>query len=399
MNATIQGIIDHMFKDTAVTAETRALHEELLNNCLEHYDDLIARGMSDTEAIDAVVDSLKGMKEVIDEYPKKPGTAEKTEEEKEPEIPAIREDRNEEPMREAKPEQQPAEEKPREYTFSADQVRKLRTELKSSDLKIGLSGDNRIHVHCEDMDQLVCSLDGDVLSVRTMDRTKQSLEEAGRQINSQDFSLKGPLNFLGKTIGSVASSITVSWNIYIDLPGNPLREMDLSAKSGDVEVNAALPEQLTIRTMSGDVRVNFSGRAKAEKADISTMSGDIEFFGSADRIRMSSMSGDVTAEGMFSETELKSTSGEVKLSGEAETIRLHSVSGDVTAKPRNADIRSIEARSTSGDAEIELAPGTDSVHASLSTVSGSASCRVPDSGSGARLQINASSVSGDVIVR
>ena len=95
MNATIQGIIDHMFKDTAVTAETRALHEELLNNCLEHYDDLIARGMSDTEAIDAVVDSLKGMKEVIDEYPKKPGTAEKTEEEKEPEIPAIREDRNE----------------------------------------------------------------------------------------------------------------------------------------------------------------------------------------------------------------------------------------------------------------------------------------------------------------
>ena len=71
MNASIQGIIDHMFKDTVDNAETRALHEELLNNCLEHYDDLISRGMSETEAIDAVVDSLKGMKEVIDEYPKK----------------------------------------------------------------------------------------------------------------------------------------------------------------------------------------------------------------------------------------------------------------------------------------------------------------------------------------
>ena len=71
MNASIQGIIDHMFRDTVDNAETRALHEELLNNCLEHYDDLIARGMSETEAIDAVVDSLKGMKEVIDEYPKK----------------------------------------------------------------------------------------------------------------------------------------------------------------------------------------------------------------------------------------------------------------------------------------------------------------------------------------
>ena len=71
MSASIRGIIDHMFKDTVDNAETRALHEELLNNCLEHYEDLIARGMSETEAIDAVVESLKGMKEVIDEYPKK----------------------------------------------------------------------------------------------------------------------------------------------------------------------------------------------------------------------------------------------------------------------------------------------------------------------------------------
>ena len=71
MNASIQGIIDYMFKNTVDNAETRALHEELLNNCQEHFDDLINRGMSETEAIDAVVDSLKGMKEVIDEYPKK----------------------------------------------------------------------------------------------------------------------------------------------------------------------------------------------------------------------------------------------------------------------------------------------------------------------------------------
>ena len=51
MNASIQAIIDHMFRDTADNAETRALHEELLNNCLEHYDDLIGRGMSETDVI------------------------------------------------------------------------------------------------------------------------------------------------------------------------------------------------------------------------------------------------------------------------------------------------------------------------------------------------------------
>ena len=394
MNATIQGIIDHMFRDTAVTAETRALHEELLNNCLEHYDDLIGRGMSETEAIDAVVDSLKGMKEVIDEYPKKPGIAEKEAAEKKAEIPVT-----EIGQKAEKKEEAPAAEKPAEYVFSPGQVRKLRTALKTCDLKVGLSGDGRIHVRCEDMEQLVCSLDGDVLSVRILDRTKQSIEEAGREMNSQEFSLKGLLNFLGKAIGSAASSITVSWNVYIDLPEVSLREMDLNAKSGDVEVKACLPEFLTVRTMSGDIRVDAHGGAKAGKVQISAMSGEAEFYGNADQIRMSSMSGEVTADGVFRDAELKSTSGDVKLLGEAEIVRLNSVSGDVEVKARNADIRSIEARSTSGDAEIDLAPGADSVHASISTVSGTASCRVPDAGSGARLQITAASVSGDVTVR
>ena len=167
MNATIQGIIDHMFKDTAVTAETRALHEELLNNCLEHYDDLIGRGMSETEAIDAVVDSLKGMKEVIDEYPKKKTAA--AEEEKKQEIPVI----ETAPKAEAKKEEAPPEEKPSEYTFSADDVKKLKTELKNCDLKIGASGDGRIHVRCEDMEQLQCSLDNGVLYVRILDKAKK----------------------------------------------------------------------------------------------------------------------------------------------------------------------------------------------------------------------------------
>ena len=68
MNATICGIVDMLFKDTVDNAETRALREELLNNCLEHYQDLVSRGLSETEAIDAVVESLNGMKEIIDEY-------------------------------------------------------------------------------------------------------------------------------------------------------------------------------------------------------------------------------------------------------------------------------------------------------------------------------------------
>ena len=87
------------------------------------------------------------------------------------------------------------------------------------------------------------------------------------------------------------------------------------------------------------------------------------------------------------------------MNGEAEQIRLNSVSGDAEAELRNTTVRSILARSTSGDVNIFLAPGTDSVHAVMSSVSGSTSCTVADSGAGARLQIQAGSVSGDVKIR
>ena len=397
MNATIQGIIDHMFKDTAVTAETRALHEELLNNCLEHYDDLIGRGMSETEAIDAVVDSLKGMKEVIDEYPKKKTAA--AEEEKKQEIPVI----ETAPKAEAKKEEAPPEEKPSEYTFSADDVKKLKTELKNCDLKIGASGDGRIHVRCEDMEQLQCSLDNGVLNVRILDKAKKSLEEAGReasrQMNSNEFSLKGLMNLLGKAIGSAASSITVSWNVYIDMPAVSLQEMDLNAKSGDISVHSVLPRRLSIHTMSGDAEAVAADGNKADTVTMSAMSGEIDFRGNADQITASSMSGDVEVRGNFRNAELKSTSGDVKFNGEAENVRLNSVSGDAEADLRNTDVRSIQAKSTSGDVEVELASGTNSAHIRTSTVSGSVHCSVPDGGNGAPLQIDAGSVSGDVTIR
>lgn len=392
MNASIQGIIDHMFKDTVDNAETRALHEELLNNCMEHYDDLIGRGMSEIEAIDAVVDSLKGMKEVIDEYPKKP-CANQTEnaDEKRPAVPGT--------STEKTAKEEPKQEKPSEYVYDPATVRRIRTDLKNSDLRIGVSPDDKIHVRCEDMEPLICAMEGSVLSVRIEDKTKQSIAEASREINNSEFTLKGLLNFLGKAIGTAASSITVSWNVYIDLPAAFLEEMDLNAKSGDIDIKSYLPTRLNVHSMSGDIEVRSVGERKTDKAILSTMSGDIEFTGAADVITMSSMSGDVTARGDYRDAELKSTSGDAKLNGTAVNIRLHSVSGDATAEMKGTDVRKIDVRTTSGDADICLAPGTDSIHAMMSTVSGSVSCRVADSGAGALLQITASSVSGDVTIR
>ena len=388
MNATIHGIIDHMFKDIADNTETRALHEELLNNCLEHYDDLIQRGMSETEAIDAVVESLKGMKEVIDEYPKKQGSDRTEAKDEIPEIHAEQGQATDIPR-----------EKPAEYTCDPSGIKTLRTELKACNLIIGKSPDHLIHVRCEDMDQILCEETGSSLWIKAVDKTKQSIAEAGQKMSNEEFSLKGLLNFLGKAVSSVASSISVSWNVYIDLPDCSLNEMDLNAKSGDIEVKSILPEKLNIHTMSGDAKVESAAMNTASRMNISTMSGEIEVEGDADFITLSSMSGDVNARGSYQEAELKSTSGDVTLKGNVKKIRMSSVSGDTEADINNPDAVSIDGRSTSGDVEICLAPGTDSVHAAISTVSGSASCRIPDGGTGARLQIHASSVSGDVKIR
>ena len=71
MNQTVKRIVDILFQETVENDETKALHEELMNNCQEHYQDLISRGLSEDEAVAEVVESLKGMKDVIAQYPKK----------------------------------------------------------------------------------------------------------------------------------------------------------------------------------------------------------------------------------------------------------------------------------------------------------------------------------------
>lgn len=400
MSASIRGIIDHMFKDTVDNAETRALHEELLNNCLEHYEDLIARGMSETEAIDAVVESLKGMKEVIDEYPKKSDVqAAKKEKvnaeqkfEQDTEVPEIR-------MGEEEKEVPPVE-KPSEYVYEASEIRSLKTELKNCDLKIGISGDSRIHVRCEDMEQILCEKEGSALVVKAVDKAKKSIEEEGRKMASQEFTMKGLLSFIGKAIGSVAANISICEDVFIDLPRQALDEMNLNAKSGDIEVKAKMPMKLAAHNMSGDIEIKAIDHGPARIVTLSAMSGEVEFEGNADTATLSSMSGDVEACGLYRNAELRSTSGDVELNGEAEQIRMNSVSGDVTVNLRGDAARSIQVRSTSGDVDISLAVGTDGgVHTSMSTVSGSESCDVPDAGPGAKLQIQASSVSGDINVK
>ena len=385
MNATICGLIDTLFKDTVDTIETRTMREELLNNCLEHYHDLISRGLSETEAVDAVVESLNGMKEIIDEYPKKPRT-----ENQDSFFSKETPDEYTAPAAEV-----PKEEVPTDRVFSAAQIHSIRSNLRSNDMTVGRSGDGMIHVRCEEPEQIVCEENGGILSIRIDSQWK----EFGKTnaLKSDEITVKGIFSFVGKVLNKVASDIsTAGAHVYIDLPEQMADTIELNSMSGDIEVTGCAAYKMTLHSTSGDIAYEAPENGKILRISASAASGDIRIRCNADEAEAGSISGDVQIDGTFKSVRMKSTSGDVRLNGCAGRVNARTVSGESNVTLQNTDAERIEAASTSGSVDIELPVGTPSVHAVMKSVSGSTRCRFPDAGEGAALQIQASSVSGSV---
>ncbi len=379
MNASISGMIDLLFKDTAMNNETRALYEELLNNCQEHYDDLIGRGLTETEALDAVVESLQGMKEVIDEYPKKTPPVSSSTPQAEPEKPAEPEFRQPDPV-------------PGDQVFPADSLRSIHSEMRNCDVTLNRSRDGLIHVRSENPNLYRCEFDGTCLHV--IQRNHKMAEDFDMQ--PDDMTIKGILSFMGKVISKTAGSITEQTGIYIDIPETSLDEIRLSSLSGDIDGCHVSARKIVLSTTSGDISFSSSDARNASRFIAKSTSGDITLHGDADETEINSISGDVQLSGNSQTAVLKSTSGDVKMEGCTGRLSAHTVSGDQYLSVRNADVRNIEAASTSGSVEIHLPDEIPGVHPAMRSVSGSLRCRFPDSGISASLQIRTSTVSGNI---
>ena len=383
MNATICGIVDLLFKDTVDNAETRALREELLNNCLEHYNDLIGRGLTETEAIDAVVESLKGMKEVIDEYPKKPDAEKKLEtdqevEKTEPESVVEKQDISD-----------------RDRVFETGMIRKIRSDLRDGDLKVARSADGMIHVRCENPERIGCDTAGTLLRIYHNVRQQGTVDDI--KLKAEDMSLKGILGFVGKAISRGFNNIGADGTtVYLDLPDGMMEEMVFNAMSGDITIQNCAADYMILHTTSGDIDVQISSDQKVDKLNAGSASGEVTFRGHATRVEMNSISGDVKLEGNCQSARLKSTSGDVELTGCAQDVVTHTISGEQDIRLKNADASAIDAGSTSGDIEISIPKTGYGVHAIMQTVSGDKRCSIPDAGDTAGLQIHAKTVSGDI---
>ncbi len=369
MNQTVKRIVDILFQDTVENEETRALHEELMNNCQEHYQDLIARGLSEDEAVAEVVESLKGMKDVIAQYPKKATAGSSC-------VPEC-------------------EEEGKSWRFTdADSVI---ADTSDQDLYVSTSADGAVHVSCEDPEGVTVERNGGRIIIKGAKKT-QKAAAAFDFPEGEEISLTGILNMVGKAIRNVASNFQGGKPVYIEVPEGQLNEIELNSRSGDIEYNSALARKMTARSTSGNVTLQPDTERTAEKLTVSAVSGDAEVHGSAMEGEVSSMSGDVTVDGVFETLEMKSTSGEVEFNGSVLELKASSISGDVTVTVENTTVKSINAKSTSGDVEIDLPDGLNSVHAECATVSGDCLSRVSDAGYNAAVQIRAKSVSGDVTV-
>ena len=166
MNETVKRIVDILFQDTVENDETTALHEELMNNCQEHYRDLVARGLSEDEAISEVVDSLKGMKDVIAQYPKKAVHV-------------------------------ATEEKAACWTF--EDTDSLTVKTTDQDIYVSPSADGKVHVWCDDPEGATCEQNGSTLNVHGAEK-KHQFTSAFETEEGEEITLTGILNMVGKAI-------------------------------------------------------------------------------------------------------------------------------------------------------------------------------------------------------
>lgn len=337
MNPTIEKIVNLLFEDLEETEEVRALRDEVMNNCQERFSDLTQGGMSADEATGAVVESLKGMEEVLKDYPRKAPEAPQTDEECS------------------------------SYVFSPESIRAIETQLVYEDVTCEPSPDGLVHVEADGCVQAV--LENGRLHIAHVER-----RHVGATFKLSFFNF----NFSFSTE-----------NVKLLLPAALMADVCLRTTSGDVECRGVSAQKLSIATASGDATL--SDAQLTGELQVQTASGDVEILhSSAKRMEVTTASGDITLSQLTiaESARVSSASGDVHWHADCPEVQVGSISGDVTVKGQCARI---QCKTTSGDVRIEAERGLERITGQ--TTSGDARIRLPE---GMQAHLNCRSRFGDV---
>ncbi|MCI6378295.1 MAG: DUF4097 domain-containing protein [Clostridiales bacterium] len=327
MNPTIEKIISMLFEDIVETEETRALHDEILNNCQERYQDMLSRGVSEDEAIHAVMESLAGMDEVLAQYPRKA--------------------------------QEDEEGGPFCFDPTLSPVRSIDIHLVSEDVSLSPSLDGRIHVACHNPGGIrVFQKDG----VLRVERSKAFAAPAGGG------------DWLSRLLQNLSVQIRLGFggDVDVQLPPELCPELTVCTSSGDINAEGVRLAALRADSTSGDLCFNHI--VVNGEAHLGASSGDLDWNGGCVLLKAASLSGDIHAQGSFEEASLTTTSGDVDIvlsSERLKSLTARTTSGDVNASLQGGVPVRLRCHTVSGDVRQRVATAPDaSAAVDLSSVSG-----------------------------
>ena len=398
MNATVARIVEIMFQDVEMNDETAAIRDEVMNNCQERFHDLMSTGMVEDDAIAAVIESLKGMEEVLAPYKKVQPDGD--------------DDLDDDDMDTEK-----------HVIFAANTLHAIDLELVSEDVTIEASDDADYHVIWDTNENplLKVELHDGVLRVERAPGDAVKMKEDGRmeyhhQDGHADFvrtekgkieinfdSIEGMLKDIGETVKRTFSNFrfNVGGNgtINIRVPENAIPHVKLLTSSGDINVQDVALTDLNITTTSGDIDVDLGEDQCLEFIELRTTSGDMEVNTYADRASIASTSGDVEVNGRYGKLSIGTVSGDIEVRADVVNMNFSAISGDVDLQFESDEIRKVSGSTVSGDIEIELPEGLGVMGIGTQTRSGDVTTRYEANGVGPVVTGGVSSMSGDITIR
>lgn len=403
MNDTITKLVDALFCKTEMTQEAQSLRDELMANCQERYQDLLNQGRSDDEAAACVMESLKGMEEVIASYPKK--QAEKDDKREfhfdgSLELDAagfkemgqklakdikelVQNATGNRIDNEQAPEGEPVSTE-QALCFLASEIDRIDCSVRAFEVSIEPCEGEQIlvDVNSDENEEIIITKQDRVLSIRTRSRTKG---------NGWDW-------FASRFFAGHRQA----YDIRISVPASKAVTLALHSQSGDMNVMGVKLINADLSTSSGDITLRPSLGSRLDSARVSSASGDLRLELAAQSLHCKSMSGDVDLKCDVKDLEASSISGDVSIKGRFITGRFKSTSGDAIIDSLDDSAERVDVGSTSGDVRLMLPETTQAIALTAKSVCGSVRSEFPLSpaGDGIRLNVFASSVSGDVeIVR
>ena len=402
MNDTVARIVEIMFQDVEMNEEVAAIRDEVMNNCQERYNDLVSSGVGEDDAVAAVIESLKGMEDVLAPYKKKVH------------CPA------------ADLDDMDGEESGEQHaSFASYLVSKIDVALVNEDIRIEASDDEFYHVIWDENENPLVNveLQNDLLRItrRPGDAVKMNKDgniEYHHKDDTSDFvrTEKGKIEIdmdsIGRAMKSMGEKMKLIFSdgvkisigkaageITIQVPENAIPHVKLLTASGDIHVEDVGLTDLSVASTSGDINVSLDEDQHLERIDMRTTSGDMDVSAFADRMNITSTSGDVEVEGRVNDLTVNTISGDIDVRADVVYMHFKAISGDVDMAFDSDEIREVRGSTISGDIDIDLPEGIGAIAIQTQTRSGDVTTRHHTNGVGPTVTGSVSSMSGDITIR